>query len=156
MSVKGLAMNEKEFRFSEQPEPHRERTRGILREHPEVRSLIGRNPWSFGLILGIVALQTSIAFLLRDQPWWAVLLVAYAVGAFANHALFVLIHECAHNLIFKSKSANILSGILADLPIVVPSSVSFRSYHLKHHSFQGDYSLDADIASRWEADLIGS
>ncbi len=78
------------------------------------------------------------------------------MGAFANHALFVLIHECAHNLVFKNKTANILSGIIADLPIIVPSSVSFRSYHLKHHSFQGDYDLDADLASRWEARLIGS
>jgi sphingolipid 4-desaturase/C4-monooxygenase len=147
---------DREFSFSEQPEPHRERTRGILKQHPEVRTLIGRNPYSFALILGIVALQTLIAFLLRDQPWWLALVVAYAVGAFADHASFVLIHECAHNLIFKRKSANILSGILADLPIVVPSSVSFRSYHLKHHSFQGDYDLDADIASRWEAKLIGS
>ena len=146
----------RDFSLSEQPEPHRERTRGILKQHPEVRSLIGRNPYSFALILGIVALQTFIAFLLRDQPWWLALIIAYAVGAFADHALFVLIHECAHNLIFKSKAANILSGILADLPIVVPSSVSFRSYHLKHHSFQGDYNLDADIASRWEAKLIGS
>ena len=103
-------MTTKEFRFSEQPEPHRERTRGILKEHPEVRTLIGRNPYSFGLILGIVALQSLIAFLLRDQSWWVPLLAAYAVGAFADHALFVLIHECAHNLIFKSKTANIISG----------------------------------------------
>jgi sphingolipid delta-4 desaturase len=77
------------------------------------------------------------------------------VGAFANHSLFVLVHECAHNLIFKRKSANILAGILADFPNVVPSSVSFRSYHLKHHSFQGDYDLDADLPSRWEARLVG-
>jgi sphingolipid delta-4 desaturase len=84
------------------------------------------------------------------------LLAAYCVGAFANHALFVLIHECAHNLVFKPKWANLASGILADLPNVVPSSVSFKSYHLRHHSFQGDYLLDADLPSRWEARLIGS
>jgi sphingolipid 4-desaturase/C4-monooxygenase len=148
-------MNSEEFTFTEQPEPHRARTKGLLKEHPEVRNLIGRNPYSFALILTIVVLQTLIAFLLRAQPWWVLLIVAYGVGAFANHALFVLIHECAHNLIFKSKAGNILSGILADLPIAVPSSVSFRTYHLKHHSFQGDYSLDADLSSRWEARLIG-
>lgn len=147
---------EETFQFSKQPEPHRERTRGILKQHPEVRTLIGRNPLSFGLILGVVAMQTLIAALLRDQSWWLVLLASYAVGAFASHALFVLIHECAHNLIFKSKTANIISGIIADLANVLPSSVSFRSYHLKHHSFQGDYDLDADLASTWEAKLIGS
>jgi sphingolipid delta-4 desaturase len=129
---------------------------GILKQHPEVRQLIGRNPYSVILIIAIVALQTALAFLVGEQPWWVAVLVAYGIGAFANHTLFVLIHECAHNLLFRSKSLNILSGILADFPIVVPSSVSFRSYHLKHHSFQGDYSLDADLASRWEAKLIGS
>jgi sphingolipid 4-desaturase/C4-monooxygenase len=146
----------REFRFSEGPEPHKERTRGILKQHPEVRTLIGRNPFSFSLIIAVVVLQTTMAFLLREQPWWLIAIAAYAMGAFADHALFVLIHECAHNLIFKSKTANILSGIVADFPIVVPSSVSFRSYHLKHHAFQGDYNLDADLASRWEARLIGS
>lgn len=149
-------MDNKEFTFTESAEPHRERTKRLLKQHPEVRTLIGRNPFSFALILGIIAMQTVLAYLLGDQPWWLVIIVAYAVGAFANHALFVLIHECAHNLVFKSKAANILSGIIADLPIIVPSSVSFRSYHLKHHSFQGDYDLDADLASRWEARLIGS
>ena len=149
-------MDNKEFSFSESAEPHRERTKRLLKQHPEVRTLIGRNPFSFALILAIVAMQTVLAYLLRDQPWWLVIIVAYAAGAFANHALFVLIHECAHNLVFKSKAANILSGIIADLAIIVPSSVSFRSYHLKHHSFQGDYDLDADLASRWEARLIGS
>ncbi len=145
-----------DFVYSNSPEPHRERTKTLLKNHPEARELISRNPYSFLLILGIVALQTVIAFLLRDQSWWMVLIVAYLVGAFANHALFVLIHEAAHNLIFKSKAMNIVAGILCDLPIAVPSSVSFRSYHLKHHVFQGDYYLDADLASRWEARLVGS
>ncbi len=145
-----------DFNLVDSEEPHRERTKRLLKAHPEVRSLIGRNVYSFPIIVGVVAVQTFIAYLLRDSPWWLALIIAYAFGAFANHALFVLIHEAAHNLIFRRKGANILAGILCDLPIVLPSSVSFRSYHLKHHSFQGDYYLDADLASRWEARLIGS
>lgn len=145
-----------DFSRSETPEPHKERTQAILAAHPEVRALMARNPWSFALIVGVVIAQTTIALLLSGAPWWLALIIAYAIGAFANHSLFVLIHECAHNLIFKRKAANILAGIVADLPNVVPSSVSFRSYHLKHHAYQGVYELDADIASRWEAKLIGS
>jgi sphingolipid delta-4 desaturase len=146
----------KHFTMTDSPEPHRERTKAILQSHPEVRALIGRNPWSFVLVVGVVVAQTAIAALLARQPWWLALIVAYLIGAFANHSLFVLIHECAHNLIFKNRAANVLTGMLADLPNIVPSSVSFRSYHLKHHTFQGDYYLDADLASRWEARLIGS
>ncbi len=145
-----------DFSVSTTPEPHRDRTKALLRDHPDARELIGHNPFSFVLILLVVSLQTFLAWSLRGSPWWLILAVAYGAGAFANHALFVLVHECAHNLIFKKKIPNILAGIIADLPNVVPSSVSFRSYHLKHHAFQGDYRLDADIASRWEAKLIGS
>jgi len=81
--------------------------------------------------------------------------VAYFVGAFANHALFVLIHECAHNLLFKKRMPNFLAGMLCDFANVVPSAISFRRYHMKHHSFQGIHELDADLPSRWEANLIG-
>jgi sphingolipid delta-4 desaturase len=146
----------KDFSYSNSPEPHKARTRAILKDHPEVRKLIGRNSASFFLILFVVALQIAISFFIKDFPWWSALIAAYIIGAFANHSLFVLIHECAHNLIFKKRTFNILSGILADLPNVVPSSVSFRAYHLKHHSYQGDYNLDADLASKWEAKFIGN
>lgn len=146
----------KNFSYSESKEPHRQRTKGILAKHPEVRTLIGRYPQSFLYIAGVVLFQLLIAFLLKDQAWWLVLIAAFLIGAFANHSLYVLIHEAAHNLIFKSRTGNYLSGILADIPNVVPSAISFRSYHLKHHSHQGNYYMDADLASKWEAKLIGN
>jgi sphingolipid delta-4 desaturase len=146
----------RDFVYVDSPEPHRERTRAILKAHPEARELIGRNPFSFLLIIAAVALQSLLAFLVREQSWWVILIVAYGIGAYANHALFVLIHECAHNLVFKWRPGNMLAGIVADFPNLIPSSVSFRSYHLKHHSFQGDYDLDADLPSRWEARLVGA
>lgn len=151
-----MKSEDKIFSFSDTPEPHKERTKQILKSHPEVREFISRNPKSFFYIVGIVALQLAVAFFLINQPWWLTLIAAYLIGAFANHALFVLIHECAHNLIFKNRAANILTGILCDLPMSIPTSVSFRSYHLKHHSFQGNYYLDADLSSKWEARLIGN
>ncbi len=144
-----------DFVYSDTPEPHKARRKQLLQNHPEARKLIGRNPYSFLIILFVVVFQTTLAFLLSNQPWWLALVVAYLAGAFANHTSFVLIHEAAHNLILKGKNLNIIAGIIADLPNVVPSSVSFRSYHLKHHSFQGDYYQDADLASKWEAKLIG-
>jgi sphingolipid delta-4 desaturase len=144
------------FSYSAEPEPHKARTQGILREHPEVRGLIGRNPYSFFAIVGIVALQLAAAAWVVGRPWWVVLLLAYTVGAIANHALFVQMHECAHNLIFKKRILNTLAGCLANIPSVFPSSVSFQRYHLKHHSYQGVYELDADIPSEWEAKWVGN
>lgn len=145
-----------DFIHSEGSEPHRSRTKEILAAHPEIRDLIGRNPYTFLAILGIVSLQFVLAFFLRNQPWWLIAVVAYLVGAFANHGLFVMIHECSHDLIFRRRYLNYIAGIIADLPNVIPTAASFRRYHLKHHSFQGVYDLDADLPSRWEARLIGS
>jgi len=138
------------------PEPHLERTRQLLAAHPEVRTLFGNVPWTSLFVFGIVALQTGIAFALRHSPWWAILLAAYTVGAVANHALWTLIHDCTHNLVFKSSRANSWLQIIANLPIVFPSAISFRKYHLLHHRYQGDPHLDADLPSPLEAKLVGN
>jgi sphingolipid delta-4 desaturase len=44
------------FSVSNLPEPHRSRTRSILRDHPEVRQYIGKNPGTFWIMVGAVAL----------------------------------------------------------------------------------------------------
>lgn len=151
--MRGITLD---FQYSNQPEPHKERTKQILKAHPEVRELIGRNSFSSVIVIFTVALQLVVAYLLSDQSWWLTIIAAFFIGAFADHTLFVLIHEASHNLIFKNRTLNTVFGIISDLPKVVPSYVSFKSYHLKHHSFQGDYYLDADLASKWEAKLIGN
>lgn len=145
---------EKNFKWSDESEPHKKRTKEIITKHPEIRQLIGRNPYTLLVIMLCVAVQVTLAYFLRDAPWWAIFAAAYAIGAFACHTLFVCIHECAHNLLFKNRTANTWSGILANLPLVFPSSVSFQKYHIKHHSFQGVEELDADMPFKWEAKLI--
>lgn len=145
-----------DFVHSVKPEPHRLRTRQILQQHPEIRKLIGKNKYTFFAVLGLVGFQVAMAWLVKDSAWWIVLGAAYLLGAFADHSLFVMIHECAHHLLFKSRAANRLSGILANLPQLFPSSVSFERYHIKHHSFQGVHELDADLPNRWEAKLINN
>ncbi|MEJ7589603.1 MAG: fatty acid desaturase [Ferruginibacter sp.] len=142
------------FVFSELPEPHRNRTKEILRKHPHIRKLIGKNPLTIFAIVGLVAFQVTLAGLVSAQSWWIVLGAAYLLGAFADHALFVMIHECAHKLLFKKPGANRLAGIFANMPQLFPSSVSFERYHIKHHSFQGIHELDADLPNKWEAKLI--
>ena len=145
---------EKNFRWSEESEPHKSRTKEIIAKHPEIRGLIGRNPYTILVILLCVGVQLTLAYFLKDAPWWAIFVCAYLIGAFACHTLFVCIHECAHNLLFKNRTLNMWSGILANLPLVFPSSASFQKYHIKHHSFQGVEELDADMPFQWEAKLI--
>jgi len=143
-----------DFVYSTEPEPHRIRTKSILKDHPDIRNLIGRNPLTIFAIIGLVAFQVVMAWVVSDVSWWWVVIAAYLLGAFADHSLFVMIHECAHNLLFKKKAWNTIAGIFSNLPQLFPSSVSFQRYHIKHHSFQGIHELDADLPDLWEAKLI--
>jgi sphingolipid delta-4 desaturase len=147
------------FYHSEHDQPHPERTRAILKAHPEVRQLMGRNPFTALIALTTLVTQTCLAFAMgrlgRDY-WWLILIVAYGVGAFANHCSYVIIHDATHNLIFRNKVLNKFLAIAADLPNLFPGAIGFGVYHLKHHAHQGDYESDADIPNQWEARLIGN
>ena len=86
-----MAGEQDDFRRADGPEPHRDRTKAILRDYPEIRTLIGRNPWSLGLILGVVTTQIALGWVLASRPWWVMIAVAWLVGAFLSHSLYVLI-----------------------------------------------------------------
>jgi sphingolipid 4-desaturase/C4-monooxygenase len=120
-------INKTDFVYSQIAEPHRMRTKKILKQFPQMRNLIGKNPATIFAIVGLVAFQVVLAWSLRgDSSWWLVFGAAYLLGAFADHALFVMIHECAHQLLFKGRSANRWAGIFANLPQIFPSSISFE------------------------------
>ena len=57
-----------QFLNSESQEPHRDRTKMLLRDHPELRRFIGRNPYTALFILGCVSIQVSLGLLVRDSP----------------------------------------------------------------------------------------
>jgi sphingolipid 4-desaturase/C4-monooxygenase len=138
------------------PEPHKARTRALLEAHPEARALLGKDRSTAVWVVAIVGLQIAIAWALRSQPWWVLLPAAYLVGALADHALWTLIHDCTHDLVFRKSRWNKWLQILANLPIVFPAAISFRKFHLLHHAYQGHPELDADLASPLEARLVGN
>ncbi|ATH07216.1 hypothetical protein BIY24_04470 [Halobacteriovorax marinus] len=135
---------------------HVKRRAEILQKYPAVKELYGTNPLSALYIALIVTLQFILATLIKDQAWWAILILSYTVGAVANHSLYVMIHECCHNTVFKKAFYNKVMGIICDLPLFLPSAMGFRKYHMIHHKHLGEYSYDPDITSRLEADLIGN
>lgn len=137
-------------------DPHLARRHEILRSHAGILPLHGTNPYTALLTGGLVAAQLSIAWLLRASPWWAVLLAAYAVGALLAACLYAMIHEAAHNLIFRGKTGNHLAGLLANLPLVTLSAEPFRYYHLWHHKALGDVRLDVGVPTEWEARWVGN
>jgi sphingolipid delta-4 desaturase len=139
-------------------ETHSTRAKAILKAHPEIRQLIGRNPWTAAITALYVGIQLAVAVAFGWAGlsyWWLALIVAYGFGAFLNHALYVVVHDATHNLIFRSRFANRLVLLAADVPQVLPGGMGFRACHLAHHSHLGEMDGDTDIPHEWEARLVG-
>lgn len=110
---------------------------------------------TLGWIVAVLAIQLLLAWLVAPLPWWGIMLAAYTVGAMASLALWVLLHETTHDLVFGSSRANRWLGIVTGLPLVVPAAAGFRTCHLLHHRHFGDPVWDGEIASTWEARAVG-
>src|SRR5687768_3881153 len=115
----GFLKGDSRFNGPERMEPHRQRARVILRSHPEIRPLMGRNPFTFFLIVLLVCCQLSLAIVLRDSSWPILLLVALLAGTIPSYGLGVLIHECAHQLVWPRRWQNMITGIIANVVHVV-------------------------------------
>ncbi len=135
---------------------HVQRRRQILAAHPEAIHLQGADPLTIWAILGLVATQFITAWLVADSAWWIVLLAAYFWGAIWAHALYVMLHEACHNLVFKGSFGNRVAGVICDLPLIFPSAMAFRHYHMIHHRYIGHSDHDPDVCSEQEARLVGN
>jgi sphingolipid 4-desaturase/C4-monooxygenase len=138
---------------------HIERRRLILEKYPQVKTLFGRDDLTFKIAVAIFVGQLVIAAFLGGlglEHWGWTLVFAICIGAFANHANFVIIHDAIHNCVFESHLLNKLTAILADLSNGFPTAMGFRAYHIKHHSHLSAYDYDADIPSQWEVDWVGN
>jgi sphingolipid delta-4 desaturase len=144
------------FDFVSTPNWHRERQKAILRKYPEVRKLAGPNSSTKYFMLAIVLMQLALCFAFRELPVWMMVVCAYFIGGFANHALLVLIHECSHNLAAKTPTANKLLAVLSDCVIAIPVAMGFCKYHTYHHLHLGEYNYDPDIVSYREGKLVGN
>src|SRR5437870_3972628 len=116
------------FHQSELDQSHPGRARAIIKAHPAVRQLMVRNPYTALITVSLLLMQTAIAYgmgKLGFGYWWLSLLIAYCIGAFANHANYVIIHDATHNLIFRSKSWNKMVATIADLQNLTPGGLGF-------------------------------
>jgi hypothetical protein len=85
-------------------------------------------------VCAVTLLQVVMAWAVRDQPWWKVLVAAYVVGGTASQNLFTAQHELSHFLAFRTPLYNKVLSIASNCPLVVPTATSFRKYHQEHHS----------------------
>jgi len=145
-----------DFYWSQDEEPHAKRRGIILKAHPEIKELFGFEWRTKYIVAATVALQVFMAWLTLKWGWMSYLLAVYVVGATANHSCFLAVHELAHNLGAKSINANRCLAMLANCPIGIAYSITFKPYHLDHHKYQGQDDMDTDIPTFLEAKLVTS
>ncbi|PWN21182.1 hypothetical protein BCV69DRAFT_282676 [Microstroma glucosiphilum] len=135
-------------------EPHRSRRQAIMKAHPEVKTLMGREPLTKWISLGVVLVQLATAYATWKLEWhplsWRFLAAAYAIGGTANQNIFLAIHEITHNLAFRGIKANKLWAILVNSVIGVPYAMMFKQYHIEHHKYLGEDGVDTDLPTRLE------
>lgn len=155
-----ITKEKQDYYWSEELEPHVQRRKDILKSHPEVKKLFGKNPIVPYSTVILVAIQMVVAanihlvfeyFQSNVLAWVCFLGITYLIGASIAHALFLAIHEVTHDLAFKKKAHNNLLAFIANIPIVVPYAMSFKEYHALHHWHQGKEGVDADIPLKGEA-----
>jgi len=147
-----------EFYHSYTDEPHATRRKEILKKYPEIKQLMGPD-WLMSVQVFIsVLIQITIGILIRNSSWSLICFLGYVVGGTINHSLSLAMHELTHNLAFGHSRpwSNRLLGFLANLPLGVPASITFKKYHLDHHRFQGDEIYDTDVPTRLEVFLFSS
>jgi len=162
---------------SRRKHPHAARRAEIMAAHPEIAALVGNKPQSALYTVALVAVQLALAVLctngvssrlaervarnvLSEAQARALAVVfgassAYLVGAVVDHALWVLVHDAAHNLVFKSVPLNRLVLCVANIAHVLPSAMLFRYYHIQHHIELNKIDKDPDVPASWEARFVG-
>ncbi|RWS18399.1 sphingolipid delta(4)-desaturase DES1-like protein, partial [Leptotrombidium deliense] len=144
----GAKVSRKDFEWVGSDEPHATRRRLILDKHPEIKKLMCVDTRFKWVVLALVLFQIVTFYALKDVSSLALMFfLAYCVTGVINHSLSLAVHEIAHGQAFGQNRvvANKLFGMIANLPIGVPMSVSFKKYHLEHHRYQGDDAIDTDI-----------
>ncbi|XP_053213250.1 sphingolipid delta(4)-desaturase DES1-like [Panonychus citri] len=150
----GAKVSRDNYEWVGSDEPHATRRKLILAKYPQIKNLMKVDPNFKWIVLSLVMIQIITVILLRNVTSWLILFpLCYFITGTINHALMLAVHEIAHSQAFGPNRvlANRIFGMIANLPLGVPMSVSFKKYHLEHHRYQGDDILDTDIPSKFEA-----
>ncbi|CAF3321179.1 unnamed protein product [Rotaria socialis] len=154
----GHRLSRSDFHWVYSDEPHTTRRREMLQKYPQIKQLMGHDSRIAAQVIATVLIQLTLAILVQDLPWKYILILAYIISGTLNHSLSISFHEIGHNLAFGNHrpTANRILGFIANLPLCIPSSVTFKKYHIDHHKYQGDDILDPDLPTYFEAWLFQS
>ncbi|MEI5100725.1 GNAT family N-acetyltransferase [Streptomyces sp. PmtG] len=88
--------------------------------------------WVFSLKLALCATLTAIGVVAVVQPeWWWRATGVVLIGCMLAHAA-ELQHETLHNLAYRSRRANTVTGVILGLPMLI-SFAAYKAAHMRHH-----------------------
>ncbi|KAF8364037.1 ttm-5 [Pristionchus pacificus] len=154
----GGVVSRDDFMWTYDEQPHTSRRKEIVKKYPQIKELFGVDPSLKWVIAAMVAVQVFFCWLLQNEDWLLVTIMAYCCGGVINHALTLAIHDISHNTAFGQKRSfdNRVFGIFTNLPIGIPISVAFKKYHVEHHRYLGEDGLDTDVPTEFEAKFFTS
>ena len=128
----------------------------LIVKHPEIKTLMGYDTRTAYISICMVLMQVLSCYYVQSCSWPTLVLAAYVWGGTINHSLSLAMHEISHNLAFGHSKPmwNRVVGMIVNLPIGLPASISFKKYHLEHHKYQGDEFIDTDIPTNFEGRLF--
>lgn len=135
---------------------HMQRKKEMLKKYPHISNLFVKDISGGFKSIAAAVVQTAVCTVFSTASWLTYSAVAYTIGATTAQYLFLSNHELSHGMYSESPRKNKLLSILINGPIVVPYAISFREYHLAHHSFLGVPGKDMDLPSEFEKKIVSN
>lgn len=124
---------------------HSARRKKIIKAHPEIKKLYGREWNTFPIVLLLVFFYFCLSVWVTRKSIFHFFFFGYFFGGTFIHSLQLAAHELSHNLCFESATANKLLAIFSNLPSGIPSAITFQRYHIEHHNYHTVDEIDTDI-----------
>jgi sphingolipid 4-desaturase/C4-monooxygenase len=143
-SVADAAAGRPEKRISDHARHHRDESRRVLEAHPEIRDLFGPK-WVTALAIPVLlALHWSMAWLVSGGGILTVFVAAFFFGQLVLHAAGALLHETAHQLVFRRGKAKLIFDLGLELILAsFGKQLRYQHEHISsHHPHQGQYEWD--------------
>jgi len=134
----------KKVGISPQARRHNDMRRAALGGHPDLGDISGSEPRTVFALPVILALHWGMAWLVSDAPIAVIFVAAFLAGQILIHAAGSLVHETAHQLIFRDLRAKL--GFDLGLEVILTSygkQLTYQHEHItSHHPYIGDYERD--------------
>jgi sphingolipid delta-4 desaturase len=123
---------------------HRDQGRQVLDFHPEVRDLFGPRPVTALAVPLLLTLHWGMAWLVSGGGILAVFVAAFFFGQVALHSTGGLLHETAHQLVFRRRAPKLAFDLSLELILAsFGKQLRYQHEHVSsHHPYQGEYAWD--------------